>query len=202
MTDRYIVTTSVTDPATGKAGAPVSLDSPGVTRDKDDARRLRNEYVLTIGAAGTIGAPARIYTSPDADVEGWVVEYLSTRGKLVTRETVTFVRAEDHPPYVRHIERGGRSLTTDDVLRDTFNISPHPTGSPPDRSPFPMQFILTIECDNDAFVDYPGQEVADVLTRLADRVRTADPGGRDQSDPFVLRDINGNRVGTAYFTEV
>lgn len=104
--DRYIVTTQVTDVANDRVLPPVSLDNPGVTRDLEDARRLRNSYILTIASAGTIGAPARIYTSPDADMEGWVVEYLSSStGKLTMRESVTFVRAEDHEPYVRHMAR-------------------------------------------------------------------------------------------------
>lgn len=102
---KYIVTTQVTNALDNVELPPVSLDSPGVTRDLEDARRLRNSYILTIAAAGTIGSPARIYTSPDADREGWVVEYLNTKGELVMRESVTFVKAEDHPPYVRHLAR-------------------------------------------------------------------------------------------------
>lgn len=73
-----------------------------------------------------------------------------------------------------------------------------------------MQFILTIDCDNDAFVDYPAAEVAAILTRLMDKapgfshrnLATADPGDRTEDNPFILLDRNGARVGTAYFTEV
>lgn len=119
MNDRYIVTTTVYDPKTGTDLAPVSLDSPGVTRDLEDARRLRNDYILTIAGAGAIGSPARLYPAPAGDREAWVVEYLSPLGAKVTmRETVTFLRAADFAPHMRHIERGGTELTPDERLAE------------------------------------------------------------------------------------
>lgn len=73
-----------------------------------------------------------------------------------------------------------------------------------------MQFTLTINCDGEAFEDFPAQEVANILARLMDtadgyshrNLRTADAGDRTEENPFVLMDRNGARVGTAYFTEV
>ena len=120
--ERFIVTTTVTERTTGKPLAPVSLDSPGVTRTRNDAISLRNSYVLTIGSAGAVGSPARIYPEPSGDREAWVVEYLTSTGELSTREVVTIVRAENFEPHVRHTLRNttcpacGNSGTTADFL--------------------------------------------------------------------------------------
>ena len=73
-----------------------------------------------------------------------------------------------------------------------------------------MRFNVVLDVDNDAFRD--GQEnpfgddtcteVARILRTLADRVeRTTPVESRDESDPFVLMDTNGNRVGVGYFEE-
>jgi hypothetical protein len=52
------------------------------------------------------------------------------------------------------------------------------------------KFIVTIECNNDAFVDDPNAEVARILHKIADRLTAADEiAGR-------VNDVNGNRVGT------
>lgn len=66
-----------------------------------------------------------------------------------------------------------------------------------------MQFQLTIDCDNAAFLndDYNapanGQELARILRDLADKVESFD----DVSDfERVLYDVNGNRVGKATVT--
>ena len=55
-------------------------------------------------------------------------------------------------------------------------------------------FRLSIETDNAAFEDYPGQEVARILRKLADRV---DSCGDDleSADGVGLVDYNGNTVG-------
>ena len=49
----------------------------------------------------------------------------------------------------------------------------------------------------------PADGVADVLRRAAEKVEAMGERAatRDESDPFVLFDVNGVRVGTAYFTE-
>lgn len=73
-----------------------------------------------------------------------------------------------------------------------------------------MQFTLTINCDGAAFDEYPSEEVAAVLTRLLDtspgfshrNLATADPGDRTEDNPFLLYDVNGARVGVAYFEEL
>lgn len=61
-------------------------------------------------------------------------------------------------------------------------------------------FKLTIEVDNDAFVehDYPtylsaGPELARILRRIADQV---EGGGIDYTWYQIIRDVNGNDVGT------
>lgn len=58
-----------------------------------------------------------------------------------------------------------------------------------------MQYTLTINCDNDAFVDDPGQEIQRILRDTRDRINV-----RGLEDEVILRDINGARVGTATFT--
>ena len=64
----------------------------------------------------------------------------------------------------------------------------------------PMQFQLTINCDNAAFSDDAysapanGQELARILRELADKIESFD----DVTDfEQVLYDVNGNRVGEA-----
>lgn len=65
-----------------------------------------------------------------------------------------------------------------------------------------MRFVLTIDCNNAAFVDpvYPGEdgdrrdEVARILRDAAERVMDGDAGN--------LRDINGNTVGSWAFEGV
>lgn len=72
-----------------------------------------------------------------------------------------------------------------------------------------MQFVLSIATDNAAFVgDHPfgdatNMEVARILHELADRVEGMgeDAHTRDETDPFVLMDVNGASVGRAYFED-
>lgn len=57
-------------------------------------------------------------------------------------------------------------------------------------------FIITIQCDGDAFHDpsgtyYPGPEIARILADYAKQLATF--GGIDRN----IYDINGNKVGTA-----
>lgn len=57
-----------------------------------------------------------------------------------------------------------------------------------------MSNILTvqIETTNDAFFDDRGAETARILRELADKIENG-------ADEVMLRDYNGNRVGTAEF---
>lgn len=57
-----------------------------------------------------------------------------------------------------------------------------------------MRFTLTIDCDNAAFADDPGREVATMLKTAAVRIGS----GTDEFAPgadFTVRDGNGNTVG-------
>lgn len=65
-----------------------------------------------------------------------------------------------------------------------------------------MRFILTIECDNAAFDEYPNEAVSAALVRLAQQVSDTDPGDRTEDHPFIIRDVNGARVGAAHYEEV
>jgi hypothetical protein len=56
-------------------------------------------------------------------------------------------------------------------------------------------FIIVIKCDNAAFDEVPGIEVARILRELADLVDHDDLPG---PIGIPLRDVNGNRVGSAY----
>jgi hypothetical protein len=58
------------------------------------------------------------------------------------------------------------------------------------------QFKLTIECDNAAFDDEPCFEVARILREAAERILNM-----GTIDHGVIRDINGNRVGSWDFTD-
>jgi hypothetical protein len=53
-----------------------------------------------------------------------------------------------------------------------------------------MYATIKVKMDNDAFVDDPTRELADILHALSERLRGASP---DESYP--LRDANGNKVG-------
>jgi hypothetical protein len=66
-----------------------------------------------------------------------------------------------------------------------------------------MKVTITVDCDNDAFRDRgepspqaAGDEVAKILYRQADRMRTLEPG-----DSFPLLDSNGNTVGRLEVSE-
>lgn len=54
------------------------------------------------------------------------------------------------------------------------------------------QFHLQMTCDNAAFGDEPGAEVARILAELAGKVS----GGFFDRDTGILHDENGNAVGT------
>lgn len=56
-----------------------------------------------------------------------------------------------------------------------------------------MRFRLSIGCDNAAFEPSPEFEVVALLRKLADRIEHPEPG------PWLIYDINGNRVGDAWF---
>jgi hypothetical protein len=55
------------------------------------------------------------------------------------------------------------------------------------------EFILRIDTSNDAFIESPTYEVAQILENVARRVTTGKKNG-------VVWDSNGNKVGT--FTEL
>lgn len=55
-------------------------------------------------------------------------------------------------------------------------------------------FTLTIETTNEAFGDWPGNEVARILRDLANRV-----DGDSEGMTGTCRDLNGNRVGSWAF---
>ena len=57
-------------------------------------------------------------------------------------------------------------------------------------------FTVTIETDNAAFNDDPGAELADILGKLADTVRTTGLSGYNGK----VRDTNGNTVGVWVWT--
>jgi cytochrome c-type biogenesis protein CcmH/NrfF len=58
-----------------------------------------------------------------------------------------------------------------------------------------MKFTLTIECDNAAFADNPGIEVAEILRRQV--IEQLDQGYQ----AIYLVDSNGNRASYASFSE-
>jgi hypothetical protein len=51
-------------------------------------------------------------------------------------------------------------------------------------------FTLTIETDNEAFAEYPHDEIARILHELAELLPRIEP-----EKSGSVRDINGNRVG-------
>lgn len=53
-------------------------------------------------------------------------------------------------------------------------------------------FIVDIDCDNAAFEDEPGHELARILREVADKVEEGTLVGK-------LRDINGGTVGAFQF---
>lgn len=58
-------------------------------------------------------------------------------------------------------------------------------------------FTLTIECDNDAFISYPGPEIARILENVSYSVRKK----IDRNSEVSIRDSNGNRVGSWEYQE-
>jgi hypothetical protein len=57
-----------------------------------------------------------------------------------------------------------------------------------------MKFKVEFDCNNDAFVQFPEGEVANILENLAHAVRQGDTGG-------AIYDSNGNGVGKWEFTD-
>lgn len=55
-------------------------------------------------------------------------------------------------------------------------------------------FSLTIETVNAAFEDNAAAEIARILRQLAQRL---EDDGMESGQEFVLRDLNGNKVGSA-----
>ena len=53
-------------------------------------------------------------------------------------------------------------------------------------------FKLEIECDNDAFADYPAREITRILQQVAIEINRSMHCNSAQ----WVRDSNGNRVGT------
>lgn len=56
------------------------------------------------------------------------------------------------------------------------------------------KFKLEITCENDAFVEDRGEEVARILKKVLEGLEWGSGSGR-------LRDINGNTVGKFHFVE-
>jgi hypothetical protein len=62
-----------------------------------------------------------------------------------------------------------------------------------------MDMIIKINVDNDAF--YGGSRATELARILRDLARRIEAHSPVKSDEFTLRDVNGNRVGTAYLEE-
>ncbi len=62
-----------------------------------------------------------------------------------------------------------------------------------------MKLALEITCDNAAFENFAGLEVARILGELATTIGAEDGRGAVFSigDEWLLRDVNGNQVGRA-----
>ena len=58
-----------------------------------------------------------------------------------------------------------------------------------------MKLTIEITCDNDAFGEDPGPELARILTRLANDAKC----GKVES--YQISDVNGNAVGKVKVTE-
>lgn len=61
------------------------------------------------------------------------------------------------------------------------------------------KFTVVIDLDNAAFDDTPESEVARILRKLTKDIENDGPFA--DGDVYVLRDVNGNRVGQAMFEE-
>lgn len=61
-----------------------------------------------------------------------------------------------------------------------------------------MKFQITIDMDNDAFAQSPETEIVRILQDVRERIETGDA---DSLAKMRLRDMNGNNVGEAKFTE-
>ncbi len=55
-----------------------------------------------------------------------------------------------------------------------------------------ISFVLRISCENAAFADSPGDEVARILEQVAQNIRNGVSEGWGEG---FCRDINGNKVG-------
>ncbi len=55
-----------------------------------------------------------------------------------------------------------------------------------------ISFELNLNSSNEAFTDAPERELADILDELSQSVR------RGRAGKFIMRDSNGNAVGTAF----
>lgn len=62
-----------------------------------------------------------------------------------------------------------------------------------------MKFTLELECNNAAFEHHPNLEIARILVTLASEVRESSK--RNVPVLYRLRDVNGNTVGEAAWTE-
>lgn len=64
-----------------------------------------------------------------------------------------------------------------------------------------MTVTITITCDNAAFEDYPGEEIARILRVLAQDAENVPDMPRADWDGYKVRDINGNTVGRVTVTD-
>lgn len=58
-----------------------------------------------------------------------------------------------------------------------------------------MRFYLEINCDNEAFSQFPTTEIARILKCIAEKYEAGEGGIVE-----TIRDVNGNAVGTARLT--
>jgi len=55
-----------------------------------------------------------------------------------------------------------------------------------------MKFKMEFDCDNAAFIDSLGEQIAEIVKRAADSIGENDDGDFQGG---VIRDVNGNLVG-------
>ena len=61
-----------------------------------------------------------------------------------------------------------------------------------------MKYVIEIDCENAAFEEEPAREIVRILRHVADQLAWE----YVPHDVIQLRDLNGNRVGRAVYSEI
>jgi len=159
-----------------------AYDLEQATHEETTAELARVEYSLS-----DIREVLKLYPTDPAEPHAYVTEKLEERDKLLTRWTALEKKLEKlEKAAAAQYENPAGTLEGHRAAMQVLKAAET------EQDPARDNFSLYIDLENDAMQAATNQTIADMLTELAERIRSTETG-----NSFRIKDYNGNTVGNA-----